>query len=68
MLRDQVFKLLQRALDEIPIQQIVEDKILEKDERELEEMIDEAGGRELAMIQILGAVLGAIAGTLLLLT
>lgn len=65
-LRESLPGLIQRVLNEIPIRQIIEERIMQKDERELEEMIDEAGGRELATIQILGAALGAIAGLSLL--
>ncbi|MBI4567909.1 MAG: DUF445 family protein, partial [Planctomycetes bacterium] len=54
--------LIDALLHRLPVAEVVREQVMKQDEAEFERMVDAAGGRELAWIQILGGILGAIAG------
>ncbi len=65
--RARVNALQMRIVESFPVADIVERQVLDMDPAAVEAMVDEVGRRELAAIQVLGMVIGALAGGLLLL-
>lgn len=65
-IRERLRALQTRLVGALPLAEIVERQVLAMDPAAVESMVDEIGRRELAAIQVLGMVLGAAAGALLL--
>lgn len=61
-IRARLEDLQRRLVDVFPVADVVERQVLAMDPARLEALVDEVGRRELAWIQILGLVLGAMAG------
>ena len=51
-----------RLVELFPVAEVVERQVMAMDPAAVEQMVDEVGRRELAWIQVLGFVLGAVAG------
>jgi uncharacterized membrane protein YheB (UPF0754 family) len=64
--RERLRELQLRVVESFPVADIVERQVLAMDPATVETMVDEIGKRELAWIQILGMILGGLAGVLLL--
>lgn len=64
--RERLRALQARMVSAMPVADIVERQVLAMDPAAVEAMVDEIGRRELAAIQVLGMVLGMVAGVLLL--
>lgn len=60
--RAQVAQLQTRLVETFPVSRIVEGQVLAMDPAAVESLVDEIGRRELAWIQILGLLIGALAG------
>jgi uncharacterized membrane-anchored protein YjiN (DUF445 family) len=59
--------LQERLIQSFPVAEIVEKQVLAMDPAMIEGLVDDVGRRELAWIQILGLVLGMIAGCVMML-
>lgn len=64
-IREHLHELQARLVALFPIAEIVEKQVLAMDPAAIESLVDEIGRRELAWIQILGYILGALAGLML---
>ncbi len=64
--RERLENLQRRLVEAFPIAEIVERQVLAMDPAAIERMVDEIGRHELAWIQILGFILGIVAGAGLL--
>ncbi|MBI5154940.1 DUF445 family protein, partial [Candidatus Poribacteria bacterium] len=65
--REHLAHFQRRLVEVFPVAEIVEKQVLAMNPRAIEAMVDDIGARELAWIQILGLVLGALSGSVLLL-
>ena len=63
--RGQLETLQERLLAAFPIADIVEGQVLAMDPEAIERLVDDVGRRELGWIQVLGLILGALAGIVL---
>lgn len=63
--REHLAELQTRLVTVFPVAEIVERQVLAMEAASIEDLVDEIGRRELAWIQILGLLLGGVAGVLL---